>query len=348
LLKILQVGYPLAPVGLDATGGAEQVLSILDRALVSRGHQSVVIAGRGSRTAGHLIEIPLPESFTGQSQRAVWEAAAGNIRQALRRWSIDFVHMHGVDFHEYLPPPGVPVLATLHQPPPFYGNGAFSIARPETYWNCVSESQRRSCPPSTIEPMVIGNGVPIDRFPAEPAEKKGYALALGRICPEKGFRLAIEAAERARVPLGIGGKVFPCAEHQRYFLEKLLPRIQPPNRYLGAVGFARRVRLLAHARCLLVTSLVPETSSLVAMEALACGTPVIAFPSGALPEIVEDGRTGFLVPDAAAMADAIGRAREIDPAECQRQARLRFSADRMVNAYFAVYEHRERLLRQVS
>ncbi|PWU07220.1 MAG: glycosyltransferase family 4 protein, partial [Terriglobia bacterium] len=131
--------------------------------------------------------------------------------------------------------------------------------------------------------------------------------------------------------------VFPYDAHRQYFQEQLLPLLLPPHRHLGPVDFERKIRLLAGAKCLLVPSVAAETSSLVTMEALACGTPVIAFRSGALPELIDDGRTGFLVRNAAEMASAIGRTKEINSQECRREAERRFSANRMANDYFEYY-----------
>ncbi len=163
--------------------------------------------------------------------------------------------------------------------------------------------------------------------------------ALGRICPEKGFHIALDAAARAHVPLLVAGEVYPYEAHQRYFREEFLPRLNgSQSRFLGAAGFERKRRLLTAARCLLAPSQVPETSSLVAMEALACGTPVIAYPAGALRDIVEHGRTGFLVSSEAEMAEAIEAAGALDPAVCRRAACERFPAARTIREYLNLYE----------
>ncbi len=135
----------------------------------------------------------------------------------------------------------------------------------------------------------------------------------------------------------IAGEVFGYPEHQAYFAGEVAPRLDGRRRFVGSVGFARRGRMLGAARCLLVPSLAEETSSLVAMEALACGTPAIAFPVGALPGIVRDGVTGFLVDDAAGMAAAIGRVGTLDRAACRADAVARFSAERMAWEYLALY-----------
>ena len=118
-----------------------------------------------------------------------------------------------------------------------------------------------------------------------------------------------------------------------------MPRLDARRRYLGPVGFLKKRQLLSRARCLLIPSLVAETSSLVAMEAAACGAPVIAFPIGALPEVVEHGRTGLLVPDNTAMAAALGTIGQvIEPGTCRAVARERFTLERMTAAYLARYE----------
>jgi glycosyltransferase involved in cell wall biosynthesis len=204
-------------------------------------------------------------------------------------------------------------------------------------FNCVSMAQQRTFPPLPTMLPPISGGVLVERLQARHA-KRDFALALGRVCPEKGFHLALDAAALAGVSLLIAGQVFPYPYHQHYFDEQILPRLGPRARFLGPVGFARKRRLLTAARCLLVPSLVAETGSLVAMEALACGTPVVAFPAGALAEIIEPGVTGFLVNDVREMAKAIHAAGKIDPERCRAAAAERFSLERMVERYFAVYE----------
>lgn len=338
-LTVLSVAYSMAPVRPDTAGGAEQVLALLDSALVRAGHRSIVVAWEGSTPAGTLLPTPRPEGPLDEETRG-WcrERHHEAILLALERWPVDVIHMHGLDFYCYLPPPGVPVLVTLHLPPDWYPPHVFAVDRPETYLHCVSASQRRACPPCASMLPEIENGVEVERFAAR-VRKRGYAMALGRVCPEKGLHLALDAAARARVPLLVAGQVFGYEAHERYFREEILPRLDGrERRFLGALAFERKRRLLAGARCLLAPSLVAETSSLVAMEALSSGTPVIAFPSGALADIVEHGRTGFLVRDEKEMAEAISQAALLDPEECRRTARERFSARRMNRRYLELYE----------
>jgi glycosyltransferase involved in cell wall biosynthesis len=336
-LTVLHVAYPLAPVSADTAGGAEQVLAMLDQGLQRAGHRSIVIACEGSRSAGELVTTPLPRGPLDEQARAGAQAHhRAAIARVLDQTSVDVVHLHGIDFTAYLPGPGPAALVTLHLPPAWYPARAFALDRPRTRLCCVSASQARGCPPAHNLAGVVENGVDLEALrPGGP--RQPYALALGRICPEKGFHRALDACRRARVPMVLGGQVFPYPDHERYFHDRIAPLLDAERRFIGPVALARKRRLLAAARCRLVPSEAPETSSLVAMEALACGTPVIAFGAGALVEIVEHGRTGYVVADEAEMAAAIARASDIDPAACRRAAEQRFSAEVMTARYLDLY-----------
>ena len=335
MLTVLSIAYALAPVRPDTAGGAEQVLLALDRTLTAAGHHSIVVAASGSQVAGRLSATPpLPESFTETARRQAERRQRWRIEEALRRFPVDVVHCHGLDFLDHLPATNVPALVTLHLPAECYPPEV--LRRPMTWFNCVSSSQRRQFMELPAMLPEIDNGVPIAALSARHARRK-FALALGRICPEKGFHLALDAASMAGVPLLIGGRVFPYEAHERYFADEIVPRLGNGARFLGPLDFARKRRLLSAARCLLAPSLVAETSSLVAMEALACGTPVVAFRAGALPEIVEHGITGYLVDDVRGMADAIAKVGALDPSHCRRVARERFAEERMAAQYLATY-----------
>ena len=335
---VLSVAYPFAQVSLDSAGGAEQILALIDRGLVQLGHNSVVIAAAGSRVSGQLIAVRVEEeSHAGPNTAEVHGKWREAIARTIQRCRPDIVHLHGLDFDRYLPEEECPVLVTLHLPASFYSQSAFYPSRSRTWFNCVSNSQRRWCPQSPLLVSTIENGVPLDLLDRPRSTIETYAAAIGRICPEKGFHLALDAAEKAGVPLWLGGKVFPYPDHVRYWREVLSPRLRTPHRFVGAITMADKPSVLAGARCLLVTSSVAETSSLVAMEAMACGTPVIAFPVGALSELVESGRTGLLVDDVAQMADAIHRVAAIDRQRCRDIARARFSNRRMVEEYVSLY-----------
>jgi glycosyltransferase involved in cell wall biosynthesis len=337
MLTILNVAYPLAPVGLDTPGGSEQILALLDSALVESGHRSVVVGCEGSAVRGTLIATPWSRDLFADSGRdRLYQSYRAAIHRALETYEIDVIHLHGVDAHHYLPPAGAPALITLHLPPAWYSPQLFNLERPRSYLNCVSFSQRKACPEIAHLLPVIENGVPVRLFPVR-VRKRGFALVLARICPQKGIHVALDAAAAAGVPVLVGGEVFPYEDHERYFREQVLPRLGRTRRFLGPVGFRRKRGLLAAARCVLVPSVVPETSSLVAMEALACGTAVVAFASGALREIVEDGVTGFLVSNEREMAQAIDWVRFIDPLRCRSAAVERFSSESMVRRYIHLY-----------
>jgi glycosyltransferase involved in cell wall biosynthesis len=336
-LTVLSVAFPFARLTSDPAGGAEQVLAHLDRALLAAGHRSIVVAAEGSRVAGHLMPVSTGlATLCEPARRQTHDAFRRAIGHVLGTESVDLVHMHGIDFDAYLPAPGVPVLVTLHLPLDWYAPDALKTMRPDTWFNPVSMSQASAAPPGLNLLPSIPNGVAVEAFQSRLAKRK-FALALGRVCPEKGFHEAIEASVRADVPLLLAGPVHTWPEHQQYFEEQIAPRLDQQRRWIGTITDKRKRRLLCAARCVLVPSHVNETSSLVAMESLAAGTPVIAFGVGALPDIVEHGVTGYIVRDVGEMAQAIGMVDRLDPAKCRARARRRFALERSTSAYLQLY-----------
>jgi glycosyltransferase involved in cell wall biosynthesis len=337
-LTILNVAYPLATVSCDSIGGAEQVVSQLDAALTLAGHNSIVIASESSKVCGTLFPTPAwIGTLNDDIQAAAAKTTAAAITSALKRWPVDLIHLHGIDFHRYLDACAKPALATLHLPTAWYPPSIFSSSRPATFYNCVSATQQAGCPACPQLLPHIANGVSLDRFRARHA-KRHFTVALGRICSEKGFHIALSAAKIADIPLLLAGRVYGYADHEAYFAREILPRLDEGRIFIGAAGITRKRRLLAAAQCLLAPSLVAETSSLVAMEALACGTPIVAFPAGALAEIVEHGKTGFLVRDEAEMAAAIHECGHLSPDDCRNSARQRFDSRLTIEKYLNAYE----------
>jgi glycosyltransferase involved in cell wall biosynthesis len=299
-----------------------------------------VVAVKGSEVHGELLAMPPADATIAY---ATWDRSHLAYRRVLadvlRTRSIDVVHMHGMDFLSYLPDVPVPIVATLHLPVRWYPESLLRLVRADLVLTCVSESQRRTLPATSQVPVaVIRNGVAVDRLDRRSSRRRDFVAVLGRICPEKGVHLALEAAGAAGVPLVIAGQVFGYEEHLEYFRRHIEPSLGPACRFIGPVGPRRKRRFLSAARCLLVPSLAPVTSSLVAMEAMACGTPVVAFATGALPEIVEDGVTGFLVRSTQEMSKAISMVGRIDPAACRACAAERFTDRRMIAEYIDLYE----------
>lgn len=344
-LTVLSIAYPFAAVEPDSVGGAEQILSLLDHALVSAEHRSIVVARQGSQIKGDLFETAVPDGIIDEHAKTwVYKRHQENIDRALRTHKVDLIHLHGIDFHQYRLPSDVPALATLHLPPSWYPNEIWNRQTNFVQLQCVSRSQRKDCPPEAGNLPVVENGIP--HYPESSHSKRRFVLSLGRICPEKNLHVALDAGKLAGVPVVLGGQVFPYPEHLQYFEEKIRPRLDAQRRFLGPLHRERKLRFLRSAKCLLLPTLAPETSSLVAMEALAAGTPVIGFPSGAIPEIIEHGVTGYLVKNAQEMAAAIPLAEKIDPEICRQTAIRRFSQQRMVDQYLSLY--RDILLSRIA
>lgn len=338
--RVVYVAYPLAPVTDESCGGAEQMLYVLEHEMAARGHWTAVAACKYSEAAGELIETGAPAvQFEELAQRDCEhnEHVVRFVRDRAECGTcVDLVHDEGGRFWGQAHKVNVPVLATLNLPRSFYPEDAFEQVPSNVYFNCVSHTQARSFGDVPRMLGVVRNGMPLERFPFT-ANKGEYLVWLGRICEEKGLHIAVEVAERARLPLVILGPSYLYARDREYFDTQVAPRMSASVQFIGSPSFAQKVEILRHARALLMPSLLPETSSLVSIEAMACGTPVIAFRNGALPEVVRAGVTGYIVDSAEEMIEAIPQLSKLRPAACRIHVERNHSATAMAEKYERLY-----------
>ena len=350
MANILYVAYPLLTVAEESAGGAEQVLWTLEREMVCRrGAHTTVAASVGSRVSGelHATGEPCVETDDYDRRRVEHEDRVVAFVQKRERdgMPFDLIHDMSGSFWRRAAEIDTPVLATLHLPRSFYPEKVFDNVPENVSFNCVSESQ--ACSFANLDAMagVAPNGIALDTFDLpEGAARKSSAnrsrlLWLGRICEEKAPHLALEIAARAGMPITIAGQVYPFSYHQEYFDREVVPRLKsmPDAEFVASPSGGVKRRLLRGAKALLITSLAQETSSLVAMEAAASGTPVIAFRHGALPEIVKEGVTGFIVDDAKQAVEAVKHIEDISSVSCVEHAQANFSAAKMAEEYAEFY-----------
>lgn len=337
-LSILYVSYPLLAISEVSAGGAEQILLTLEREMARAGHNTTVAACDGSRVSGRLLATGEPVCALDQFEQREREHCQRILDYlADNPEEFDLIHDESASFFRHADRCPVPVLATLHLPRSFYREEWLRRSSRKLVFNCVSQSQAQAF---ADLPNLIGtvqNGIAIERFPFREL-KRDYLLWLGRICEEKAPHMAIAAAKQAGLPVVLAGQVYPFSYHQQYFDREIRPSLGAGVAFVDSLWFEQKIDLLRHARALLLTSTAEETSSLVAMEAMACGTPVLAMRRGAIPEIVAHGETGFIVDDLQEMAFAAANISRIDPAACRTRVEQMFSADRMGNEYGTFYQ----------
>lgn len=332
-MRVGLVAPPWVPVPPTRYGGTEAVIDRLARGLVAGGHEVLLVAsGDSTCPVERRWVYPTPPEPMGSTLpelhhvQFAYEELAG----------CDVIHDHTLSGPVWAAtvPSRPPVLATNHgefSPPvrQLFRHLSRSVAV-----NAISHSQAATAPDVPII-GVVHHGLDLERFAVGTGDG-GYAMAIGRCTPDKGVDRAIEIARRAGVPIVVVAKKREPDEI-RYFEEKVAPLLGPGVEYLGEVHPDERDRLLRDAVALVNPISWPEPFGLVMVEALACGTPVVSFPAGAAPEIVDDGVTGFLPVDVDAAVAALGRVSDLDRAACRKAVEERFSAERMVADYLALY-----------
>ncbi len=341
--KILYVPYPLSTVSEESCGGAEQILRLVEQEVHRRGHITSVAACIGSKISGEHIDTGTVAHSLDQLQERDLEHNARILQvigdRAGASAAFDLVHDHGGRFWPFAGNFDTPLLLTLHLPRVFYPVGIFEHIPKNVFFNCVSQSQLPSFSDLPRMMGVVRNGIDVTRFTCV-EKKQDYLVWLGRVCEEKGPHLAAEVAERTGRPLILMGPSYLYPAHQEYFDERIAPFLKrnPKISYVGSPSLSEKARLLSHAHAILVPSLVAETSSLVSLEAMACGTPVIALRQGALPEVVRDGITGLIVDTVEEMAHAVGRVSSIRSHLCREHVENNYTHTRMADDYEGLYD----------
>jgi glycosyltransferase involved in cell wall biosynthesis len=336
-MRIAQIAPLTEAIPPKLYGGTERVVSWLTEELVALGHDVTLFASGDSQTSAKL-EPMWPSALrlddTVRDPMALHMAMLEQVRQ--RAGEFDILHFH-LDYFPFsvFSRQSTPFITTMH--------GRLDLPEHQTVFNffnavpviSISDSQRRPVPQAHWV-RTIHHGLPAHLL--EPrAAKPGYLAVLGRIAPEKAVDRAIRIAVRCNLPLKIAAKVDRV--DRDYFEHDIRPLLALPGiDYIGEIGDAQKAEFLGGALALLMPIDWPEPFGLVMIEAMACGTPVIAFRSGSVPEVVEDGLTGFIVDNEVAAADAINnKLRRLSRQKIRARFEERFTARRMAGEYIEVY-----------
>jgi glycosyltransferase involved in cell wall biosynthesis len=340
-VRILQIAPPWFPVPPTGYGGTEQVVALLADGLVERGHEVTLVAAGGSTSRARLrttFSTP-PTAKLGDATIALTHGVAAY--QGAH--GFDVIHDHtaaGAALGAFAG--NAPVVHTVHGPWTSDASGLYELIHDRVHLVAISHDHARRAPSGIRLAGVVPNGIDVAAHPFV-AEPSGDLAFVGRANPEKGPLLAIEVARRLGRHLRMAIKVNEPEEHE-YFETQIAPALEHADAEVVPItSHADKCRLLGEAAVVLFPITWPEPFGLVPVEANACGTPVVAFAEGAVPEIVEHGRTGVLVAsgDLDGFAAAIERAERLERATCRAVVTERFDAAQMVARY-------ERLYRRVS
>jgi glycosyltransferase involved in cell wall biosynthesis len=313
-------------------GPWELFASLLTEGLVARGHEVTLFASGDSVTSAHLVSV-VAKGWSDDPMIDPKAAECCHIAAAFERADdLDVLH-NGFDFLPltYSRLVRTPVVTTIHGLSSERILGVYERYNDRCDYVAISDSDRR---PSLTYAATIHHGIDVDEFALHPAPAR-HLLSFGRIHPDKGTADAIAIARLAGRPLVIAGIV----QDQAYFDEQVAPHLDGDRvRFVGSVSAVDRPAVLGAAHALLHPIGFDEPFGFSVAEAMACGTPVIAYDRGSMRELIDDGRTGFLVGDVHAAAHAVHAAGALDRATIRACAGERFHHDRMVDAYVDVYE----------
>jgi len=336
-MRVAQVAPLTEAIPPKLYGGTERVIHWLTEELVAQGHDVSLFASGDSDTSARLEPVwPTALRLDG-TVRDSYALHMMMLEQVRRRADeFDFIHFH-LDYYPFstFSRQSTPFVTTLH--------GRLDLPEHQPLFDTfssvpvvsISDSQRRPVPQANFV-RTIHHGMPRQLLTPRPV-KPTYLACLGRISPEKAMDRAIHIAGRCGLPLKIAAKVDRV--DQDYFDERIRPLLALPHvEYIGEINDIEKSEFLSGAMALLMPIDWPEPFGLVMIEAMACGTPTIAYRSGSVPEVIDDGVTGFVVDDEQSAVAAIRRLDELSRSQIRRQFEERFTAHRMAKDYLALYQ----------
>jgi glycosyltransferase involved in cell wall biosynthesis len=336
-MKIAILAPPWFPVPPTGYGGIEWIVSLLADGLVDAGHDVTLFASGDSRTRAKLAPT-FKEAPRREIGRTYWE-----LQHALscfaRAGDFDVINDHtGMLGATLGATVSTPVVHTVHGPLDGEPGEIYeTIARVAPQVGLISISMNQRKPRPQLNWIAnCHNALDFSVYPCKP-HRGDYLLFLGRLSPDKGAHRAVAVAMMTGLPLKIAGKLQEPKERE-YFHELVEPHLVDGIEYLGEVTHGEKVELLQNARATLFPIEWEEPFGLVMIESMACGTPVIATRWGAVPEVIEDGRSGIIVDNYAEMPAALAAADELDPNEIRNYVEREFSPERMVRDYVGAYE----------
>ncbi|MFI9818206.1 glycosyltransferase family 4 protein [Saccharothrix variisporea] len=340
-LRVALVVPPYFDVPPKAYGGVEAVVADLADALVARGHAVTLVGAGEPGTKARFVPVwdrTVPERL-GEPYPEVMHALAARraVERLIAEDGVDVVHDH--TFGGPLNAPrfaelGVPTVATVHGPVDADLRRYYRALGRDVHLVAISDRQRELAPELNWV-GTVHNALRVADWPFQES-KEDYALFLGRFHPDKAPHLALDAAHAAGLPVVLAGK---CAEpvEKAYFEAEVKPRLTERDHVFGVADATEKRKLLAAARCLLFPIRWEEPFGMVMIEAMACGTPVVALRAGAVPEVVVDGVTGLVRDHPDELVQALHDVRDLDPAACREHVAEHFGAEALGAGYEAAY-----------
>ncbi|AQS84650.1 MAG: glycosyltransferase family 4 protein [Acetobacter aceti] len=334
-MRIAQIAPLHEAVPPKLYGGTERVVAFLTDELVKMGHDVTLFASGDSVTSAALDAV-WPRAL--RLDPAIRDPIAPHMllmeRVARRTDDFDILHFH-MDYwpFTYFSRQKIPFVTTMHGRLDLMELQPVFDAFPQIPIVSISDSQRRPLPQARYAGTVL-HGLPENLLTPQPGPRN-YLAFLGRICPEKGVDKAIRIARAVGMPLKIAAKVDKV--DVEYFEREIQPMLGDGVELVGEINDAQKPAFLSGARALLMPIDWPEPFGLVMIEAMACGTPVIAFRHGSVPEVIEDGVTGAIVTSEMEAIAAYPRVEKLDPVRIRHEFEKRFTARRMAEDYLGIY-----------